>query len=220
MKPDHSDSPTLTLVFGGTFDPPHRAHVALPGIVAATLGADRILYIPAAVSPLKRDTLPTGANHRLAMLRLALESVPMATISTMELNRPGPSFTIDTLRELHRIAGPNEVFRLLIGADQALDFHRWREWQHIIELAEPVVMLRSPFDRNLFRAALNERYPPEEVATWMERTMDVPSIDISSTDIRQRFSRGEPNSDALNPAVEDYIRRQGLYGANTRPTAS
>ncbi len=220
MNHDHAARPTITLIFGGSFDPPHRAHVALPRIVAKTLGADQILYIPAAVSPLKRDTQPTDAVHRLAMLRLALESTPNTTISTLELNRPGPSFTIDTLRELHQTAGAHEAFRLLIGADQALVFHRWREWQHIIELAEPVVMLRAPFDRDRFRSALTEQFTPEEVDAWMRRTIEVPRIDISSTDIRQRLSRGESVSDALNPAVEEYIRRHALYGSGTHPAAS
>jgi nicotinate (nicotinamide) nucleotide adenylyltransferase len=156
------------LVFGGTFDPPHLAHAQLPMLAAAQLGCDEILYVPAAINPLKSGTKlkPAPPEHRLAMLLLAVADVPGAKISTIELDRKGKSYTIDTLRALHKQQGnsvgsspsprlrarppapsPAPIFHLLIGADQALDFHRWKNWQEIIELATPAVMLRPPWSR-------------------------------------------------------------------------
>lgn len=211
----NDDAPRrLTLVFGGSFDPPHRAHTTLPPLVADQLDAARILYVPAALNPLKRDAPPTDAVHRLAMVRLAVRSIRNAEVATLELERSGPSYTVDTLEELARNAPPNEAFRLLIGADQALDFHRWRDWRRIITLAEPVVMLRPPWDRATFRAALNERYDKQEVERWLNRVVEVPAIDASATEIRRRLAAGAPVDAALPAEVEAYIREHGLYGAS------
>jgi nicotinate-nucleotide adenylyltransferase len=142
------------LIFGGTFDPPHRAHVELPPRIAQQLGCDRLLYVPAALNPLKVDSPPTDSSHRLEMLRRAVVDVPNAEICTIELERKGPSYTVDTLEELRRRLGEDVEMRLLIGGDQALEFHRWKDWKRIIELAEPVVMLRPPWNRETFREQL------------------------------------------------------------------
>lgn len=215
MSAPHRAGKPLTLIFGGSFDPPHRAHITLPPLVADQLGADRLLYIPAAISPLKRDSTPTDASHRLAMLRLAVASIPRAEIITIELERPGPSYTVDTLEELHRRARAGETFRLLIGADQALDFHLWKSWGRIIDLAEPVVMLRPPWDRGGFRRALMGRYKLAEVNAWIGRVVEVPAIDASATDIRRRLANGESVEADLPAEVEAYIRKHGLYGAGS-----
>lgn len=206
----------LSLIFGGSFDPPHRAHVTLPPLVADQLGADRLLYIPAAISPLKSDSTPTDASHRLAMLRLAVESIPRAEIITIELDRPGPSYTVDTLEELHQTARAGETFRLLIGADQAIDFHRWRDRGRVIDLAEPVVMLRPPWDRAAFRRALAGRFKLAEVNAWIRRVVEVPAIEASATEIRRRLASGESVEAYLPPAVEAYIRKHGLYGVRSQ----
>src|SRR5687767_7658800 len=112
---DHSNY--RVLVFGGTFDPPHLAHSRLPALAAQQLGCDEILYVPAAINPLKQDALPTSKEHRLAMLLLAIADVPGAKISTTELERNGPSYTIDTLKELRRKHNDATSFSLLIGCD-------------------------------------------------------------------------------------------------------
>ena len=128
------------LIFGGTFDPPHLAHTTLAARAAALLECDNILFIPAAINPLKVNHPPASNEHRLAMLRLAIAEIPNAKTSTIELDRPGPSYTVDTLRSLkasrHQgIEASREnanAFFLLIGADQALDFHRWKEWRDTV----------------------------------------------------------------------------------------
>jgi nicotinate-nucleotide adenylyltransferase len=199
------------LIFGGTFDPPHRAHVELPPRIAKQLGCDRLLYVPAALNPLKVDSPPTDSLHRLEMLRLAVADVPGAEICTIELERQGPSYMIDTLEELHSRLGDDVEMRLLIGADQAMEFHRWKDWRGIIKLAKPVVMLRPPWNRERFREQLAEQYDSEQVERWLSWTIDVPAIDVSSSLIRERIAANGDLSDLLNKDVARYIREHGLY---------
>jgi nicotinate-nucleotide adenylyltransferase len=205
-----ADRPQRILVFGGTFDPPHRAHVELPPLIARQLGCELIIYVPAAANPLKAEE-PTAAHHRLAMLQLALRDVPMAEISTIELERPGPSYTIDTLEELRRRLGPAAELRLLIGADQALDFHRWKDWDRIIELAPPAVMLRPPWNAQTLAEELRSRLGPREAEQWRGWLMEAPVIPASGTDVRERQRAGEAVRDPLDPAVAAYIREHSLY---------
>jgi nicotinate-nucleotide adenylyltransferase len=199
------------LIFGGTFDPPHLAHTVLPPLVAERIGCRKIVYIPAALNPLKADTPPTANHHRLAMLRAATETVPNAVIDTIELDREGPSYMVDTLQKLRTRYGKSVQLRLLIGADQALDFHRWRDWQKIIDLAPPVVMLRPPWKYEAYLAELNQRYSSDEVQQWIDWTIPLPMIDISSTEIRKRIERGENLTEILAPAVVQYIQAHRLY---------
>ncbi len=149
------------------------------------------------------------------MLRAALRDVPGAEISDIELRREGPSYTIDTLRTLRpslQASQPSSL-RLLIGADQALEFHRWKDWREILEIATPAVMLRPPWTCDAFESALRERYDEIEADQWMDRTLrSLPLTDVSATDIRVRLRQGQPVSDLVSPAVEAYIREHHLYG--------
>ncbi len=199
------------LIFGGTFDPPHLAHTRLPPLVAKRLGADRIIYVPAAANPLKPNR-PTPARHRLAMLRLAIASVPDAEIDSIELDRPGPSYTVQTLEALRERYGDDVELRLLMGADQVPDFDRWREPQRILELATPAVLLRPPGDERAFRERLAGIFPPHLADRWVSWTVPVPPMDVTATEIRRRLSAREDVSDLLDPVVADYIREHGLYG--------
>ncbi len=203
---------TRLLVFGGTFDPPHLAHTMLPPIVARRLGCRRIIYIPAAANPLKTDQPPTAARHRLAMLRRAVADVPGAEISTIELDRPGPSYTIDTLESLHAEFAPDTEVFLLIGSDQAIGFHDWKDWPRILELAVPAVMVRPPLDLDAFRGQLDEHYDAAETARWMDWAVAVPQLDICATGLRERLGSGGDARGLLQPTVLAYIREHGLYG--------
>jgi nicotinate-nucleotide adenylyltransferase len=205
------DKPQRILLFGGTFDPPHRAHVQLPALVARQLGCGRIIYIPAAQSPLKSQTPLTAAEHRLAMLELAIADMPDAEISTIELDRGGPSYFIDTLRALRREIGEEVNLRFLIGADQALEFHHWKDWPDILNLATPAIMLRPPWTRETLREALRCQYDDDEAARWLGWLVDAPRLEISATDIRHRLGQGESIEDLLDPLVIGYIRTHRLY---------
>ena len=213
MPLDPATCSTL-LVYGGSFDPPHRAHIALPHAAAEQIGplpGAGILYIPAGQPPHKSRPM-TAAHHRLAMLRLALEDSDRAAISEIELNRAGPSYTVDTLRQLHS-QFPGATLRLLIGADMAAIFYQWRDPQAILELAEPLVMMRAPADNESLLAML----PPGEAEAWRSRIVAVPPLDISSTELRTLLAAGDYQNPRLSAMLDakviQYIRVHHLYSA-------
>jgi len=216
QNPDLTQYPTI-LVFGGSFDPPHWAHIELPRQVRRQIGADVIAYIPAAQSPHKLDRAPTPPADRLAMLRAALSEAEAeeAVILTDELDRAEagePSYTVDTLAALRERAAPGASLRLLIGADQVLSFDQWREPARIVELAEPVVMLRPPETAESLLANL----APSQREPWRDRLVEVTPMDVSATEVRRRVAAGEPISNLVPPAVARHIHERGLY----RPSRS
>ncbi len=191
------------LIFGGTFDPPHNAHVQLPHRVKEVIGADVVVYVPAAQQPLK-DRRTSAAKHRLAMLQLAVTE----PILTSELDRGGTSYTVDTLAALRSQTHAEAEMRLLIGGDQLRLFDQWRQSERIVELAEPVVMVRPPDTRDLLLDELPAGYARE---VWARRLVDVPAMDISSTQIRQRVRAGRPFDELVPKSVADYIQQHRLY---------
>lgn len=216
MNQAATDNPTdlsryrKVLVFGGSFDPPHHAHIALPTLVAQQIGADVVAYIPAGRAPHKLDREQTPPEHRLAMLHLALLDKPQSIILTDELDRDPdvPSYTIDTLEALSSRLSPGGTMRLLMGADQLRIFESWRDPRRVVELAEPVVMVRPPDTRQSLLASL-----PDDAsrAEWGPRLVDVPAMPISSTLIRQRVANGQSIDDLVPPAVAHYIAANALY---------
>jgi nicotinate-nucleotide adenylyltransferase len=200
-------------VFGGTFDPPHVGHVVLPELVRRAVGADLVVYVPAAVSPHKADRPPTPPEDRLAMLELALADSPDAVIWTDELERAAAgeavSYTVDTLERLRAMVGPDVAMRLLIGSDQAVAFDRWREPGRIVALAEPVVMLRPPVDTVAKLREAVSGGPAGEGDEWASRVVELPVMDVSATGVRA----GEVGWEDRVPAgVAGYVRERGLYG--------
>ena len=214
------------VVFGGSFDPPHAAHVILPALAMRAVGAAAVLYVPAANPPHKNGLIHTPAAERLAMLRLALADVAHAHVLTDEIDRAqaaaaagsgaagAPSYTVDTLEALQHRLAPDVQMRLLIGGDQLRVFDSWKSWSRIIELAEPLVMLRPPDTRAALLATLPRAFHPGQ---WAGRLIDLPQIDLSSTLLRAYVARGTPIAGMVHPAVEDYIRRHQLYRAEASP---
>lgn len=193
------------LVVGGTFDPPHRAHVRLAMDAAKAAQCDHVLLVPAWQSPHK-DESPTPAEHRAAMLRIAIEDEPHASMSLFEMERPGKSYTIDTLIAL-RAALPADVeLRLFVGSDQMRSLPRWRQSQRIVDLARPVVALRPPDTRESLRAAGVE-------AKWLGWIVEVPTDEVSSTTVRAALAAGDEASSLVKPRVLEYLRAHGLYGS-------
>ncbi|MHC4976622.1 MAG: nicotinate (nicotinamide) nucleotide adenylyltransferase [Planctomycetota bacterium] len=209
--PSHARS---LLVFGGTFDPPHLGHIQLPELARQQLDLDWLLYVPAAAPPLKKGPVATE-QQRLDMLALAISRSEHASISTIEFNRGGTSYTHDTLLTLHEHY-PDLSMRLLIGADQALQFHKWHNAQQIIQLAEPAVMLRDSIDTPVaLLNALAVHWTPEEHDAWKHRLVSLPSIDCNSTQLREWLANPDQHKDALSnrmsPDVLEYIRTNNPY---------
>ncbi|MEM7627737.1 MAG: nicotinate (nicotinamide) nucleotide adenylyltransferase [Planctomycetota bacterium] len=198
------------LIFGGSFDPPHIAHVDLPGQVAAAIDADVVVYIPAGRAPHKLDKQQTDPAHRLAMLRLALADVPNAIVLDDEIRRAAdgrPSYTVETLDDLRTRISPDAEMRLLIGTDQVDIFESWYEWLRIIELAEPVVMMRPTSGAPNHEDSERSELP----SVWRSRVVEVTPTDISSTAVRRRVRDGRPLDGWVHPDVAAYIERHGLY---------
>jgi nicotinate-nucleotide adenylyltransferase len=204
----------VTLVYGGSFDPPHAVHARIASLAADAIGASRILVIPTGVNPQRLEAPPAPREHRLAMARLAFAKDPRVQIDDREMRRMGPSFTVDTLEELAREC-PNDRLRLLLGGDQALNFGSWRSPERIVALAEPLVVPRPPLDASALRAALRDRLG-DAAEAWMTRVLDLSPTDASSTQARALLARGErPDASTLAPEVTDYALHHGLY----RPSA-
>jgi nicotinate-nucleotide adenylyltransferase len=198
------------VIYGGTFDPPHGAHTTLPFVAADRIDADGVMYVPGGQPPHKSPEY-AAAEHRLAMLRLALGDREDAAICTWELEQTGPTYTCRTLEHLRDELGLAVELRLLIGADMALIFDTWRHAEQVAAAAEPLVMLRPPYDRQRLLAEL----PADQRDRWADRLTDVPAIDVSSSALRQRLEAGQYDDrlvvEMLAPSVLDYIRCRELY---------
>jgi nicotinate-nucleotide adenylyltransferase len=226
-----ADVPRLLVVFGGTFDPPHLGHVELPVRVrddlerrADCVGGAWLVYVPAYRSPHKsRGPVATDAD-RVEMLRRSLEGVARACVWTDEIDRGesgGVSFTVDTLtRARDWVAGAlgdrAPGMRLLIGADQAIGFHRWRAPREIIRLAPPVVMVRGDVgdaDELARRIASCRFWSAAERESWRGSMVTVGRVDVSATLVREALVRADWSEAArwMRPSVVEWIRERGLY---------
>jgi nicotinate-nucleotide adenylyltransferase len=186
-------------LFGGTFDPPHNAHLALARAAQGEFQLDALHWIPAG-QPWQKARTISAAVHREAMVRAAIDGEARFVLNRIETERAGPSFTLDTVRALRLQHGQAELF-LIIGADQYAGLHTWRDWQNLLGLVTLAVANRPGL------------MPPinAEVLRTPHRVVPLPMQDISATDIRARVARGLP-IDALVPsAVARYIKTNSLY---------
>lgn len=195
-------------LFGGTFDPPHLAHLALARSALEALALDELRWIPAG-DPWQKTRRITPAAHRAAMVALAIAGEPRFVLERCEIERSGPSFTIDTVRAL-QAAQPGCEWVLLIGQDQYLGLPSWREWQDLLGRVTLAVAGRPG------AAAA----PDPALQRWPHCTVPLPPMDISATAIRARLARGEPVTDLVPPAVARYIDQHRLYGKNDKDAAA
>jgi nicotinate-nucleotide adenylyltransferase len=187
-------------LFGGSFNPPHIGHLIVIESLQDQLRFDRVLFVPAAISPHKHDPMVGSAPMRVAMTKLAVEKNPVFEVSDIEVQRGGRSYTVDTIRHL-RESNPGSTLSLIIGADNFLDFHTWKSPQEILSIADLIVMSRPGFSA----ADAHHQF------ARMARSLNVPSIGVSGTDIRRRVKHGRSIRYLVPEAVEEYIRRTGLY---------
>lgn len=196
-------------VFGGTFDPVHYGHLLLAEQCREQGRLDRVWFVPAARPPHKDEGAITRFEQRAEMLELAIAGNPAFRVEPLERDRPGLSYTAETLAELHR-RHPADEFFLLVGSDTLKDLPTWREPQSVLQHAGLMVMARpnNPLvSAEELRARLNL---PEAVPLRME-VIETPLIDISSRDLRRRAAAGRSLRYFLPRAVECYILEKGLY---------
>lgn len=182
-----------TGIFGGTFDPVHVGHLAIAQAALDSAKLDRVIFVPARRSPLKDREPTASAADRFAMLEAATKSEPRFAVSRVELDRDGPSYTVDTLEALK---GEGELF-LILGSDALADLARWRSPDRIRALASLLVARRPG--------------APEPDAASGARAFDAPCLDISSRELRARASRGLSLRYLVPDDVWRHIERKGLY---------
>lgn len=190
-------------VFGGAFDPPHRAHVALAQAALNELMLDELRVFPTGQSWHKSQT-STAPEHRLAMARLAFGDLPRTVIDEREMRRPGPTYTIDTLREL-KSQYPHASLFLVMGQDQAQSLGRWHEWQEILRMVTTCVAARPGTADSGAQGGWNL---PEQATVHL---LQLPSMSENATEIRERIAQSR-RIDHLVPAdVASYIAIHHLY---------
>jgi nicotinate-nucleotide adenylyltransferase len=185
-------------IFGGTFDPPHKGHIAIAEEAIKQLSLDTIYFVPAYLPPHKLQHYSMTSKHRLTMVKLAIEGHKDFKVSTIELRRRGISYTIDTLKAF-RNSFPKSVIILIIGADNLEQFQSWKSPKAILQLAALAVYKRRGFNQSL----KNQNIAFQLIKGQL--------LQVSSTEIRKRLMKGLVVSKFITRSIERYIKRHSLY---------
>jgi nicotinate-nucleotide adenylyltransferase len=192
-------------IMGGTFDPIHLGHLVAAEEARVRFGLDRVIFVPNGAPPHKKDYDVSSAEHRYAMVVLATASNPHFEASRLELDRPGPSYTVDTMREFRRQFGEACRLYFITGADAMLETLTWRHPEEIAALCEFLAVARPGYDLARLSGALSPKL--------MSRLhiLDTPGIEVSSTELRRRAAAGESLRYLTPPAVARYIETHRPY---------
>ena len=197
-------------IYGGTFNPPHFGHVIAVKEARRALELDRVIVIPAAVPPHKElDGKATPASDRFEMTKLAFQEVEFAVVSDIEIRREGPSYTVDTLWELHE-EYPGAVFSLIMGADMFMSIHQWKSAEEIFSLSRICGLSRQ--DNQTEELQKHAGFLLDRYGASCEVVKN-PVVEISSSELREILVRGG-ESKFLQPQVYDYIKEKGLYSGD------
>jgi nicotinate-nucleotide adenylyltransferase len=183
-------------LFGGSFDPVHHGHLLVARAAFESLQLEELRFMPAAEQPFKAGRHAAAAVDRVAMLRAAIDGAPGFAVEMAEIDRGGPSYTVETLGLLKE-REPGRSFILLLGADAAADLPRWREAEAVLQLARVAVFARPGY--------------PIPDAAWVSAVVPAPAIDISATDLRQRVAAGRPIRYYVPDSVATMVAERGLY---------
>ena len=194
-------------ILGGTFDPIHRGHLLVASVVREKLCPAEVMLMPAGNPWLKSGRIVASAADRLAMVRLAAEGQTGLSVTTLEIDRPGPSYTVDTLRTLRKSLLPGEELFFILGWDNLLELSRWCEPEKIIQLCRLVAVPRIG-SRVPDSVTLEKLLPGLSQRVIL---LEKPEIDISATVIRERVKLGLPVNHLVPDAVADYIKNHQLY---------
>lgn len=191
-------------IFGGSFDPVHNAHVALARSALSSLQLDQVRWVPAG-KPWQKTRAMTATEDRVALVQAAIAGESRFVLDRAEVDRMGPSYTLDTVCEL-QAAHPGVQWVLLIGQDQYDGLHSWKDWQALLGLVELAVANRPG----------ETREPHPDVQCFPHCMVPLPMLDISSTDVRARVAAGLDISELVPPGVARYIETHGLYRSPVR----
>ena len=182
--------------FGGSFDPPHKGHLEI--IQYCCKHSDKLLLIPAANSPLKNQPPSAERYHRIQMLKLLIQDLDFPIqVDDWEINQSGPSYTYETIRHLQENY-PDSNLSMIMGADQLMKFHRWKNYEGIMNSVQILGFNRDSCDFT----------PPDEMnLTWLKDF----KVDISSSIIREKIAKGDSSDDDLPPSIQRYIQNNKLY---------
>ena len=216
-------------LFGGTFNPIHRGHLRAALEVIKRFNLDQIYLIPAALPPHKTPGMVAKVDDRLKMINLAIADLSELTVSDVELNRPGLSYTIDTIRHFKHTLAKDARIYLIMGLDAFLEIHTWKSHQDLIEQMAFIVMARPGQDYSgaqqgwrilesylKFTLSANYQFNVAQACYALEgkqpvHICDIKAMDISSTKIREKVKRNRSIENLVTPEVADYIRLKGLY---------
>ena len=190
-------------IFGGSFDPVHNAHLALAHVALDHLQLDQLLWVPVG-QPWQKSGVLALASDRAAMVALAVVQEPRFRLERCELRRPGPSYTVDTVRELQeREAGEAGAWFLIIGQDQFAQFHTWQGWEDLVRLVTLAVANRA--------GEVPRANPEVAAASSTVVELPLPPTDVSATAVRLRIALGQSIAAMVPPAVARYIEQHHLY---------
>jgi nicotinate-nucleotide adenylyltransferase len=201
-------------ILGGTFNPPHVGHLVMAQSALDHLDLDRVVLMPVAVPPHKEAREDPGAEERVDLCRLAVGDDDRLEVSTLEVDRGGASYTVDTLRTFHELEPEHDLI-FIVGGDMAQSLPAWRDPETILQLARLAVAEREGVRREDIARRLNPLHDGDRVLFF-----DMPRIDVSSSAIRRRVAEGRPIRYLVPDAVADAIAERGLYRqAAGRPAA-
>lgn len=192
-------------LMGGTFDPIHQGHLVVAEEARERFRLERVVFVPNRQPPHKADCRITSPEHRFIMCVLATADNPCFAVSREEIDREGPSYTIDTVRAFRAQLEPKTELYFITGADAVLEILTWRDPDALLEECHVVAAYRPGFDLGMLEQALGE-----EKARKVQ-SLPIPALDISSTDLRTRVRSGRSVRYLTSPAVESYIRKMGIY---------
>lgn len=194
-------------VLGGTFDPIHNGHLIVAEETRARLDLSEVLFVPAGQPWMREDNPVLASEHRVQMVRLAIANKPWFKLSTIEIGRAGPSYTVDTLTELQAQLSVEDYIFFILGWDSLAQFPQWKEPSSIINICHLVAVPRPGY-------SLPDLDSLESVIPGLSENiiiLDKPEIDISASEVRERVARDLPINQLVPEAVEKYIKQNRLY---------
>jgi nicotinate-nucleotide adenylyltransferase len=193
-------------IFGGTFNPPHIGHLILAERAVESLELDKIIFVPSFISPHKTSKNIVSAEHRFKMLKLCIKGKKHFEVSNLEIKRGGTSYTCDTLNHFSEVF-PNSKLFLLVGYDNFVNFHLWKNYKNIFNLSTVVVLKRGI---EAIKKTDKQKHENNNIIF-----LDTPLLDISSSEVRERIEKGKPVEYYVLKPVIEYIKNKKLYKSSS-----